>query len=317
MDNVVIILIALTFLAIVGALSFRIVPQKEAHVVERLGKYNRTLLAGLNFLVPFIDKAAYKHSLKEMVLSVPQQEAITKDNISVTIDAILYIQVTDAHKASYGIDNYISAASQLAQTTVRSEIGKMELERTFEERAELNRSVVQEVDDAAQTWGIKVLRFEIKDINPPASIKDAMEKKMRAEREKRALIEMSLGEKESAINRAEGEKSAVIAASEAEKTKKINEAEGEKAAVIAQAEAQAEQILKLASATADGIRMIALALQEKGGSDALNMKLAQEYIAAFSKIAKEGNTLILPADAGNVGGMVSSILKIAEGIKQG
>lgn len=315
-ENIVILVIAVGFLAVVGVLTFKIVPQNEAFVIERLGKYNKTLEAGLHILIPFVDRVAYKHSLKEMVVNVPQQEAITKDNISVGIDAILYIKVNDAYKASYGIDDYFLAASQLAQTTVRSEIGKMELEATFEGRAKLNTAVVAEVDAAAETWGVKVLRFEIRDINPPASIKDAMEKKMRAEREKRALIEKSEGEKQAAINIAEGQKQSVIAASEAEQQKRINEAEGEKKAVIAAAEAQSEQIKKVAEASAEAINKIAAALKSEGGQDAMNMKLAQEYIDAFKSIAKEGNTILLPTDTGNAGGMVASMMQIAETIKQ-
>jgi len=314
-ENIVILVIAVGFLAVVGVLTFKIVPQNEAFVIERLGKYNKTLEAGLHILIPFVDRVAYKHSLKEMVVNVPQQEAITKDNISVGIDGILYIKVTDAKKASYGIDDYFLAAAQLSQTTVRSEIGKMELEATFEERDKLNLAVVSEVDKAAQTWGVKVMRFEIKDINPPASIKDAMEKKMKAEREKRAIIETSEGQKQAAINKAEGEKEAAIAASEGEKQKRINEAEGEKKAVIAAAEAEAEKISKVATASAEAINKIAAALKSEGGHDAMNMKLAQEYIGAFSNIAKEGNTILLPADTGNAGGMVASIMQIAETIK--
>lgn len=315
MENSIILLIALVLVVIVAYMSFKIVPQNEAHIVERLGKYHRTLKAGLNIIIPFVDTIAYNHSLKETVVNVPSQECITKDNITVGIDAILYIQVIDAKKASYGIDDYLMAASQLAQTTVRSEIGQLELERTFEERAELNMSVVEEVDKAAVTWGIKVLRFEVKDINPPASIKDAMEKKMRAEREKRAEIERSEGEKQATINRAEGEKQAVVAASEAEMTKRINEAQGEKEAIIAKAEADAEQILKVATATAEGIKTIAIAIKSEGGSDAVSMKLAEDYIKTYEKIAQESTTMILPNNISDVGSMVAGMTKVIDKIK--
>ena len=285
------IIVIWTFIQVV-----RIVPQKENFVVERLGKYSKTLSAGLHILVPFLDRVAYKHSLKEQAIDVPSQSCITKDNIAVEIDGILYVQVVDAQLASYGIENYFYATSQLAQTTLRSEIGKIELDRTFEERDLINAQVVAAVDAASDPWGVKVLRYEIKDINPPPSVRDALEKQMRAERERRAVVAESEGDRQAKINVSEGEKQELINLSEAEKQKQINEAEG-----------KAREIELLAEATAQGIRTIASAINEKGGLDAVNLRVAEQYVTQFGKLAQESNTLILPSDVSDVASFVGTV----------
>ncbi len=292
----VIILGLIFFAFIVIMRSARVVPQKTVFIVERLGKYHATLEAGFHILIPFIDRVAYKHTLKEMVIDVPPQSCITKDNIAVEVDGILYMQVMDPVKASYGISDYVFASTQLAQTTMRSEIGKIDLDRTFEEREKINSEIVAALDKAAEPWGLKVTRHEIKNIIPPASIKDAMEKQMRAEREKRALIAESEGEKQAKINRAEGDKQEAIARSEGEKMKRINEAEG-----------RAQEIERVAMATAKGIREIATAINEKGGIDAVNLRIAEAYLGEFGKLAQKNNTLIIPSNLSDVAGMVSSI----------
>ena len=274
----------------------RVVPQRENFVVERLGKYSKTLSAGFHLLVPFIDRVAYKHSLKEQAIDVPSQSCITKDNIAVEIDGILYVQVVDAQLASYGIENYFYATSQLAQTTLRSEIGKIELDRTFEERDLINAQVVAAVDAASDPWGVKVLRYEIKDINPPPSVRDALEKQMRAERERRAVVAESEGDRQAKINVSEGEKQELINLSEAEKQKQINEAEG-----------KAREIELLAEATAQGIRTIASAINEKGGLDAVNLRVAEQYVTQFGKLAQESNTLILPSNVSDVASFVGTV----------
>ena len=280
----------------------RIVPQKQAWIVERLGKYHMTLQAGFHILMPFIDKVAYKVGLKEVALDVPPQQCVTRDNITVEIDGLLYLQVVDPVRASYGISNYIFACTQLAQTTLRSEVGKLELDRTFEERTSINAAICSEVDKASDPWGVKITRYEIKTITPPPSVLDAMEKQMRAEREKRAAIAESEGDRQSRINRADGEKQEAIAKSEGEKAKRINEAEG-----------RAAEIQLVAEATAKGIREIAQAIVgEEGGRDAMNLRLAEQYISEFGKLAKTGNTMILPTDLANVAGFIkaaSSVLK--------
>ena len=265
-----------------------VVPQRTVYIIERLGKYSATLEAGFHILVPFIDRIAYRHSLKEVVVEVPPQSCITKDNISVEVDGILYMQVIDPVKASYGINNYIFASTQLAQTTMRSEIGKIELDRTFEER-----------DKASEPWGIKITRHEIKNILPPMSIKDAMEKQMRAEREKRALIAESEGDKQAKINRAEGDRQEAINRSEGEKMKRINEAEG-----------RGQEIERVAIATAQGIRNIAEAINEKGGMDAVNLRIAETYLTAFGNLAKTNNTMIIPQNLSDVAGTVAAISKV-------
>lgn len=273
----------------------RIVPQKSAYIVERLGKYNATLEAGFHLLVPIIDRVAYKHSLKEQAVDVPPQMCITRDNISVEVDGILYLMVVDPAKASYGISNYLFASTQLAQTTMRSEMGKLELDRSFEERTLINSAIVAAVDKASDPWGVKVTRYEIKNITPPQTIRDAMEKQMRAEREKRALIAESEGERQARINRADGTKQEAIAHSEGEKMKRINEAEG-----------RAAEIKLVASATADGIREIAAATKTEGGVNAVNLRLAEQYINEFGKLAKVNNTMIIPSDLAHVAGLIKA-----------
>ncbi|MEX0624755.1 MAG: stomatin-like protein [Saccharospirillum sp.] len=277
----------------------RIVPQKSNFVVERLGKYSRTLDSGFHLLIPFIDKVAYTHTLKEEVIDVAQQACITKDNIQVGIDGVMYIQVIDANKASYGVDNYRNAASQLAQTTMRSVIGQTDLDKTFEERAKINEEVVRALDEAATPWGIKVLRYEVSDIELPNSIKDALEQQMRAERERRAAIAKSEGERQAMINVSEGQKQEVINLSEGEKLKQINEAEG-----------RAEEIQLIAIATAEGLRKIAEAIQTPGGKDAVSLRIAEQYVKEFGNLAKTNNTLILPAELSNVGGAVAGLAEV-------
>jgi len=264
-------------------------------VIERLGKYAKTLNAGFHILVPFLDRVAYKHSLKEQTVDVPPQTCITRDNISVEVDGVLYLQVVDPVKASYGIEDYLFALSQLAQTTMRSEIGKLELDRTFEERMMINHAIIEAVDKASDPWGVKVTRYEIKNIHPPQSVKDALEKQMRAEREKRAAIAESEGDREAKINVAEGTKQEAIKNSEGEKMKRINEAEG-----------RSKEIELVAIATAEGIRKIAEAIEQPSGSDAVNLRVAEQYIKQFGNLAKEGNTLIIPSNLSEVGGMVAA-----------
>lgn len=289
---------ALAILVVVILLkTARVVPQREQFVIERLGKYAKTLDAGFHILVPFVDVVAYKHTLKEQTLDVPSQSCITKDNISVEIDGVIYMQVSDARGASYGIENYVFATSQLAQTTLRSEIGKIELDRTFEERETINAQVVAAVDRAAEPWGVKILRYEIKDIVPPASVKDALEKQMRAERERRAVVATSEGERQSRINVSEGDRQEAINLSEAEKLRQINEAEG-----------RAEEIKLIAQATAQGLREVASALSEPGGREAVNLRVAEQWVKEFGKLAQTNNTMIVPAQLGDVATMVSTVL---------
>lgn len=276
-----------------------IVPQRSEYIVERLGKYGQTLSAGFHILIPFLDNVAYKRSLKEEVMDIPSQDCITTDNVSVSIDGILYIQVIDSKLSAYGIDDYKVAAGQLAQTSLRSVIGKIELDRTFEERETLNQQVVSAIDEASQNWGVKVLRYEIKDITPPKSVMDAMEKQMRAEREKRASIATSEGDRQSRINRAEGLKTEAIEVSEGEKQKRINEAEG-----------QAKEIELVAQATAEGIRKVAESLTLAGGETAANLRVAEKYIAEFGNLAKENNTMIIPANMGDISSMVATVMSV-------
>lgn len=292
----IILIILAIFLLIAFMLTFKVVPQRTVYIVERLGKYHRTLSAGFHILIPFIDKIAYKQNLKEQAIDVASQTCITKDNIAVEVDGILYIQVIDPQKASYGIDNYRYAVIQIAQTTMRSIIGRMELDKTFEEREAMNAIIVDAVDKASDTWGIKISRYEVKNISPPQSIKDAMEKQMRAEREKRALIAESEGDKQAKINRAEGEKQETIALSEGEKLRRINEATG-----------LAAEIEMVAVATAKGIREIALAIKEEGGVDAVNLRIAEQYLEEFGKLAKTNNSMIVPADLSDIAGIISSV----------
>lgn len=290
---------------IIFAKTIRIVPQKSAFIIERLGKYRASLQAGLHVLLPFVDKIAYKHTLKEQAVDVPSQTCITQDNIAVEVDGILYLQVIDPMKASYGINNYQFAATQLAQTTMRSVIGKLELDKTFEERDTINTQIVNAVDKASDPWGVKVTRYEVKNIVPPQSIKDAMEKQMRAVREKRALIAESEGDKQAKINRAEGDKQELIARSEGEKQKRINEAEG-----------RAAEIEKIAMSTAMGIREIATAINEKGGLNAVNLRVAEQYIGEFGKLAQTNNSIIVPSNVTDIAGMIASAMTVLKTIKK-
>ncbi|HCE41810.1 MAG: paraslipin [Alcanivorax sp.] len=297
-------------------MTVRIVPQRQIFVVERLGKYRTSLEAGMHVLVPFIDRVAYKHSLKEIVRDVPRQSCITKDNIEVSIDGVMYLQVIDAKAASYGVDDYVLAAQQLAQTTLRSVIGKIDLDKTFEERAEINMEVVRAVDEAAQPWGVKVLRYEVADINLPASIKDAMEKQVRAERERRAVVAESEGDRQAAINRSEGDRQAAINRSEGEKQEMINISEGEKLKQINEAQGRAEQIQLIANATAEGLRHVAGAVKTEGGEEAVSLRIAEQYVSAFEKLAKESTTLLLPSNLSDVGGTVAGLQKVLKTVER-
>ncbi len=306
MDAQSIVLIAIIAVIVIILIScIKIVPQRSAYIVERLGKYNGTLTAGFHFLMPFLDKVSYKHTLKEAAIDVASQSCITKDNIAVEVDGVLYLQVIDPQKASYGIDNYGFAAIQIAQTTMRSVIGRLDLDKTFEERETINTSIVDAVDKASDPWGVKITRYEVKNITPPQSIKDAMEKQMRAEREKRAMIAESEGQKQAKINVAEGDKQELIARSEGEKQKRINEAEG-----------KAAEIEFVASATAKGIREIALAINEKGGIDAVNLRVAEQYLGEFGKLAKTNNTMIIPSNMSDVSSIIATATSVLEQTKK-
>lgn len=300
MDSFAILSLGFAVLVVLVILkTAKIVPQRSNYVIERLGKYSRTLDSGFHILIPFIDKVAYTHTLKEEVIDVEPQACVTRDNIQIGIDGILYIQVIDAHRASYGINNYRYAASQLAQTTMRSVIGKMSLDKTFEERAKINEAVVEALDDAAAPWGIKVLRYEISDIELPISIKDALEQEMRAERERRAAIAKSEGERQAMINVSEGQKQEMINMSEAVKQKQINEAEG-----------RAQEIELVAVATAEGLRKIAESINAPGGPEAVNLRVAEQYVKEFGNLAKVNNTMIIPAELSQIGGAVAGITEI-------
>jgi regulator of protease activity HflC (stomatin/prohibitin superfamily) len=293
---------ALTILFfIVLAKTAVVVPQQNAYIVERLGKFSGVLPAGFHILVPFIDVIRYRHVLKETAVDIPEQICITRDNVQVGVDGVLYMKVIDPERASYGISNYNFAISQLAQTTLRSELGKIELDRTFEERTNINTNIVSELDKATEPWGIKVFRYEIKNITPPADILGAMEKQMRAEREKRATILTSEGTRDAAINTAEGEKQQTIKKSEAAKQRQINEAEG-----------QAEAILSIAKATAEGIREVAETIQMAGGMEAVQLRVAEKYIEQFGNLAKVGNTMIVPSNVADVSGMLASAMTIIQ-----
>ena len=295
LNTVLIVTLALAALAIYTIYrSAVVVPQQNAFVVERMGRYSSSLNAGFHILIPFIDRIAYRHSLKEHAIDIAEQICITRDNVQVGVDGVIYLQVLDPKLASYGIGNYIFGITQLAQTTLRSEIGKIDLDRTFEERSTINASVVEEVDKASDAWGVKVLRYEIKNITPPSDVLSAMEKQMRAEREKRAVVLGSEGERDARINEAEGAKQQVIKQSEAVKQQRINEAEGE-----------AEAIMAVARATAEGLRQIANALQTQGGIDAMQLRIAEQYITEFGKLAKQGNTFVVPASLGDISGMIA------------
>jgi regulator of protease activity HflC (stomatin/prohibitin superfamily) len=284
--------------------TINVVPQQHAWVVERLGKYHATLAPGLNIVVPFIDRVAYKHSLKEIPLDVPPQVCITKDNTQLQVDGILYFQVTDAMRASYGSSNFITAITQLAQTTLRSVIGKMELDKTFEERDHINTTIVNAIDESAANWGVKVLRYEIKDLTPPAEILHAMQRQITAEREKRALIAASEGRRQEQINIASGEREASIARSEGEMQAAINRAQGEAAAIVA-----------LADASATALRQVGNAISSPGGMDAVNLRVAEEYVNAFGKLAKTNNSIIVPANLGDMSGLIASAMTIVKSQK--
>ncbi len=314
--EIIVLAVVLALVALVIVLIAKtavIVPQQAAFVIERLGRYSRTLQAGFHILVPFLDRVAYKHDLKERAVDIPEQLCITRDNVQVGVDGVLYLQILEPHQASYGITNYTFAISQLAQTTLRSEVGKIDLDRTFEERASLNSAIVNELDQASAPWGVKVLRYEIRNITPPADVLAAMEKQMRAEREKRAVILASEGDRDAKINEsqgsrdanineAEGEKQRVIKASEAVRTQQINEAQG-----------QAEAILTVAAATADGLSRIAQSVSVTGGMDAMRLRIAEQYIAQFGQLAKESNTLVVPANLSDLASMLTLASTIVKG----
>lgn len=308
-------LLILLAVIIFGFKSFTVVPQQEAYVVERLGRFHKVLNPGLNILIPFIDRIAYKHTLKEIPLDVPSQVCITRDNTQLTVDGIIYFQVTDPKLASYGSSNYIMAITQLAQTTLRSVIGRMELDKTFEERDDINATVVASLDQAAISWGVKVLRYEIKDLVPPQEILRSMQAQITAEREKRARIAESEGRKIEQINLASGRREADIQQSEGEMQAAINESNGQRIAQVNRAQGEAEALRLVAEANADAIRAVAAALQNPGGNDAVNLKVAEQYVEAFGKLAKENNTLIMPANVADIGALVSAGLKIVEGNK--
>jgi regulator of protease activity HflC (stomatin/prohibitin superfamily) len=298
---IVLLILALVVLIVIAKTAV-VVPQQNAYVVERLGRYSGTLGAGFHVLLPFVDVIRYRLSLKEAAYDIPAQVCITRDNVQVGVDGVLYLKVLNAERASYGISDYLFAISQLAQTTLRSEIGKIDLDRTFEERTNINMSVVAELDKASEPWGVKVLRYEIKNITPPQDVLAAMEKQMRAEREKRAVILTSEGARDAVINNAEGAKQETIKASEARKQQQINEAEG-----------QASAILAVATATAEGLRRVADAMRTEGGLEAVQLRVAEQYIAQFGELAKSTNTLVLPANAADVGSMIALAMKVITG----
>ncbi|MFZ6874558.1 SPFH domain-containing protein [Undibacterium sp. Di27W] len=305
MENIGGVALVLLVLAMVFVFkTINVVPQQHAWVVERLGKYHATLGPGLNIVVPFVDRIAYKHILKEIPLDVPPQVCITRDNTQLQVDGILYFQITDAMRASYGSSNYIAAITQLAQTTLRSVIGKMELDKTFEERDHINTTIVNAIDESAANWGVKVLRYEIKDLTPPKEILHAMQAQITAEREKRALIAASEGRKQEQINIATGEREASIAKSEGEKQASINRAQGQAAAILAIAEASAEALRKTAAA-----------IQSPGGADAVNLKVAEQYVNAFSNLAKTNNSIIVPANLGDMSGLIATAMQVVKSQK--
>ncbi|MBB5189746.1 regulator of protease activity HflC (stomatin/prohibitin superfamily) [Silvimonas terrae] len=307
-------IVLLVIVVIFIAKTFRVVPQQEAWILQRLGRFHAVLQPGLNFVVPFVDAVAYKHSLKEIPLDVPSQVCITRDNTQLTVDGILYFQVMDPKLASYGSSNYIVAITQLAQTTLRSVIGKLEMDKTFEERDDINRAVVLALDEAATSWGVKVLRYEIKDLTPPKEILHAMQQQITAEREKRALIAQSEGIRQQQINLATGERSAAIQKSEGDMQARINQSEGEKQAAINRAQGEAEALRLVAVATADALHAVSQAINEPGGMEAVNLKVAQQYVEAFGNIAKQGNTMLLPGNASDIASavaMATSVIKRA------
>jgi len=295
---IVIVLVAIMALVVIAKTAI-VVPQQSAFVIERLGRYSGTLDAGFHILLPFIDVIRYKHSLKEAAIDIPAQVCITRDNVQVGVDGVLYLKILNPERASYGIQDYLFAISQLAQTTLRSEVGKIDLDRTFEERTNINISVVAELDKASEPWGVKVLRYEIKNITPPADILAAMEKQMRAEREKRAVILTSEGQRDAAVNNAEGEKQQTIKASEARKQQQINESEGQAAAILA-----------VATATAEGIKRVAEATQAPGGQEAIQLRVAEQYIAEFGKVISHADTIILPSNLSDVASMITTAMSV-------
>ncbi|HNZ11676.1 MAG TPA: stomatin-like protein, partial [Smithellaceae bacterium] len=281
-----------------------IVPQQSAYVIERLGKFDRVLNAGISYIIPFIDRKAYVHTLKEQALDIPEQICITRDNVQVGVDGVIFIQVFDPQMASYGISNYVFAIVQLAQTTMRSEVGKIDLDKTFEERTAINAAIVSAINDASRTWGVKILRYEIKNIRPPENVLNAMEKQMQAEREKRAVILESEGQKQSAVNVAEGQKQKVVLESEAAQQKQINEANG-----------QAEAIRAIANATADGLKAVAGAVQTQGGMEAIQLRVAEKLVEQFGHLAKQGNTMILPANFGDISSLIATAMTVVKQTK--
>ena len=304
MDFIAIPFVLIVFAVILAFKTVRIVPQQTAYVVETLGKYSKTLGAGLNIVIPFVDRIAYKQNLKETVLDISEQVCITKDNVQVGIDGVLFFQVIDPVKTSYGVNNFVVAIIQLAQTTLRSEIGKIDLDRTFEERSHINQEIVMALDKATDAWGVKVLRYEIKTITPPRDVLAAMEKQMRAEREKRAQVLESEGDRDAKINRAEGVKQETIKNFEAHKQRQINEAQG-----------QAEAILAVARATADGIRMVGEEITKDGGPDAVRLRVAEAYIEQFGALAKASNTMIIPSNVADISGMIATAMSVFEKAK--
>ncbi len=302
METMYVVFVIAVLAIVVLAKTARVVPQQSAYVVENLGRYSRTLGAGFHILIPFVERIAYKHNMKEEAIDIPEQICITKDNVQVGVDGVLYMQVLDASKASYGITNYRFAITQLAQTTLRSEIGKIDLDRTFEARGTINANVVTELDHASASWGVKVLRYEIKNITPPKDVLHAMEKQMRAEREKRAVVLTSEGDRDAKINQAEGEKQRVIKESEANKQQQINEAQG-----------QAEAILAVATATAEGLRRVGQALSGQGGIEAMQLRVAEEYVKQFGRLADEASsTLIVPATLSDISSMIAMATSVVK-----
>ena len=302
MELVLIVLAVLAVIFIVKGVC--IIPQQSAYVIERLGKFHRVLHAGISYIIPFVDRKAYVHTLKEQALDIPEQVCITRDNVQVGVDGVIFIQVFDPQMASYGISNYVFAIVQLAQTTMRSEVGKIDLDKTFEERTAINAAIVSAINDASRTWGVKILRYEVKNIRPPENVLNAMEKQMQAEREKRAVILQSEGEKQSAVNVAEGQKQKVVLESEAVRQKQINEATG-----------QAEAIRAVAAATADGLKAVAQAVQAQGGMEAVQLRVAEKLVEQFGHLAKQGNTLILPANFGDISTLIATAMSVVKQTK--
>ncbi|QKJ65402.1 SPFH domain-containing protein [Deefgea piscis] len=305
-------LILLIAVIIFIAKTFKIVPQQTALIIERLGRFHAVLAPGLNFVIPFVDRVAYKHSLKEIPLDIPSQVCITRDNTQLQVDGILYFQVVDPKMASYGTSDFVMAISQLAQTTLRSVIGKLEMDKTFEERDDINRTVVAALDEAATSWGVKVLRYEIKDLTPPQAILHSMQQQITAEREKRARIAQSEGVKQEQINLATGQREAAIQKSQGDMQANINQSEGERQAQINRASGEAEALRLVAHATAEAVSVVAKAIESPGGLEAINLKVAEQYVSAFGNIAKTSNTMLLPSNAADVAGMVATAMSVVK-----